>query len=160
MTEERYRRYELILKALAPVLTVAGILLGVWEFQAGERNQRERDLRSIAIQDSLEFKRKIWEQQLSVYRDLSNTIGQIASSTNTAAFGTAAAKFEEMYWGAAVFTEDREVEQSLHKVHLALRDFREGRLQADQLRLVAASAVETLRNSLDRSWTDLQRPRT
>ena len=153
-----YKGVEIIIKAVAPVLTVVGILIGVYEFQAGERNTKEREYELIARQDSIEFKRKVWEQQLEVYRNLAGAAGQLSTATgNAQEFQKAADKFEQIYWGTAPLFEDESTEAAFKDLHLAVGDFRAHRIGANELRLAAAAAGDSMRASLARSWGQLRK---
>jgi hypothetical protein len=64
----------------APLLTVAGLLVGVWEFNRGERNRVVLENQLLLQKDTIEFQRKLWLEKLDAYRALVILAGKIASA--------------------------------------------------------------------------------
>jgi hypothetical protein len=158
MTEDEHRTWDIRLQAIAPFITVAGLLVGVWQFTAGERHTREREHALAAAQDSVEFRRRIWDQQLDAFRQVAKAAGEVASSTDDhTRFGKAVREFETLYWGLSVFTADPAVEEKLHDLHVEISDYQKGKSSADRLRLRSEALVTAMRQSLTRTWTSVQR---
>ena len=79
MDEARKRKWDITLGMFGPVLTVAGILVGVWQFNAGERNRTNLEYQLIEKKDLTEFRRKLWLERLSSYKSVAGLAGEIAA---------------------------------------------------------------------------------
>ena len=157
MTEDEYRGRKLVVEAVAPLLTVAGILLGVWQFHAGARETAEREREAAQREDVQEFRREVWREQLAVVRRIGATVGGVTSAIESGPqFDTAVQEFEALYWGPAIFVRDTTVERTLHDFHLGIIDLRAGREDgANRLRELGEAVVEASRLSLQREWREL-----
>src|SRR5207244_3725791 len=117
-------------------------------------------------QDSLEFRRRVWQEQLVTYRRLAEAIGAVSASTAGAPsqmtsvdrvrFDSASRSFEALYWSTTVFVSDSSLEQRLRQFHDALRDARLGRDgAADRLRERGDETLKLTREILQRGWNSL-----
>jgi len=80
MDEARKRKWDITLGMFGPVLTVAGILVGVWQFNAGERNRTNLGIPvDREKKDLTEFRRKLGWNALSSYKSVAGLAGEIAA---------------------------------------------------------------------------------
>lgn len=155
MTEEAYRKWDVAAKIIAPILTVAGILVGVWQFSAEQREQLKRQSIMLSENDKLDFKRRMWEKQLEVYTKVNNIVGKIATSNqNDKKLLAEIDNFYSLYWGDMIYVKDEAVEKAMIDFHLEIQDFLKRISDKDRLKLRANDLVEACRQSSKRSWFD------
>src|SRR5947207_3261532 len=124
MTEETKRRWDVWLGIVAPVLTVAGLLFGVWQFNRGEENKTHLEYNLIAKKDQVEFQRKLWLDRVSTYRSVAEIVGKIAAHpTKDAKFQQLKESFDGAYWGLMILVEDPAVEKVMIQFHDEIDDF-------------------------------------
>src|ERR1700744_5342038 len=80
MNEETKRSWDVGLSIAAPILTVAGLLVGVWQFNQGEENKTKLEYRLLAEKDKIDFQRKLWLERLSTYKSIAEQAGKIATT--------------------------------------------------------------------------------
>ena len=135
MTEETKRRWDVWLGIVAPVLTVAGLLFGVWQFNRGEENKTHLEYDLIAKKDQVEFQRKLWLDRVSTYRSVAEIVGKIAAHpTKDAKFQQLKESFDGAYWGLMILVEDPAVEKVMIQFHDEIDDFQNGRSDADRVK--------------------------
>ena len=145
MTEENYRKWDVLTKIVAPTLTVAvAVFVGMLQF---------------AEKDALEFKRQVWERQLNVYMETANVVGEIPVVAEQAEqadkFQKSVERFYTLYWGNMILLEDMTVREAMIRFHLEINDYIEGISSVERLKVRAANLVETLRKSSHASWKEL-----
>ena len=150
MKDERYKSWDIIFKALAPVVTVAGLLLGLHQFQRSQENVFRVEQLRLEKNDAIAFRRALWEKQRDIYTNLGNVIGEIlASSEDPTAFRTAVRKFYVLYWGDMILIADDTVRSRMIDFHRDLRDHGLKRIETDQLKPSAEQLIESCRKSLE-----------
>jgi hypothetical protein len=150
MDEERKRTWDIALGLVAPVLTVVGLLVGVWQFNRGEENKTKLQYELIKKQDTVEFQRKLWLERLSTYKAIAEQAGKIASTEKTdKRFKEYARDFDTSYWGLMIFVEDASVEKAMMDFHVDLADYQLGRSDGDQVKRRAAELVTACRKSVE-----------
>jgi hypothetical protein len=160
MAEPAYPRAEIIIKAIAPVLTLVGILVGIHQFQEEQRETTRREYALIAKQDSVEFKRRVWQEQLDIYRRLVGTTGLIASSTDDRVrLDSAVREFNSLYWGLVGFVGDSLVEQHMNDFRVQIYDFRRGMSSPEDLKVRADMLNQAARRSLQKNWQQVSQAR-
>lgn len=122
MKEETKRTWDVWIGALAPVITVIGIVVGVWQFNASEDHRRQVEMESIIKKDDVEFRRRLWLERLETYRSIANMAGKIAAAPAGSERDKAVTEFEGAYWGAMVLVEDKAVEQAMMDFHYEIHD--------------------------------------
>lgn len=156
MDEAAKRTWDVRLGILGPIITVAGVLVGVWEFNAGEDERRKSEqaarLDQIHLEmrkDDLEYRRLLRQQQLQTYTTISTLVGKIAATPAGPARQNAAQAFEAAYWGAMVMVEDPAVQQAMRDFHDELHDETAGLSHdPDRLKVRADLLAEACRKSL------------
>ena len=150
MTEDAKRTWDVWLGIVAPVLTVAGLLVGVWQFNRGEENKTHLEYNLIAKKDRVEFQRKLWLDRVSTYRSVAEIVGRIAAhSTKDPKFQELRESFEGAYWGLMILVEDKNVEKAMIQFHDEIDDFQKGRSDADRVKQRADQLLAICRKSIE-----------
>jgi hypothetical protein len=153
MTEESYRKWDLAVKVVAPILTVAGIIIGVWQFSRDQSAQLERQYALIAQNDRLEFKRKTWEKQLEVYSKIGDVVGRIAGADlSKDKLLREVEQFDSLYWGNMIHVEDSAVEQAMIGFHVEIADFLRGISTKDKLKVRGDFLIKACQESSKKGW--------
>src|SRR5579859_4423065 len=104
MDEESKRRWDVALGIIAPILTVIGLLVGVWQFNRGEENKTRLEYQLLAQKDEIDFKRKLWLERLSTYKSIAEQAGKIATADKAdKSFKELVHTFDVSYWGMMIF---------------------------------------------------------
>lgn len=163
MDEARKRYWDVALGVAAPVLTVLGLLVGVWQFSAGERNKVRLESELQSRKDVIEFQRKLWLEKLDAYKVIVVLAGKIAAavdqpkddiSQTTAGKATIDGLWRELtgaYWGQKLFLEDDDVARSLREFYDTVRDFRDSWANADKVKVKADGLAEACQKAIRRS---------
>ena len=77
MDESTKRVWDVWLGFIAPILTVVGILIGIWQFNSGEENKARLEHELVTQKDNIDFHRKLWLEQVSTYRSIAELAGKI-----------------------------------------------------------------------------------
>ncbi|KZS41265.1 hypothetical protein AWE51_22950 [Aquimarina aggregata] len=113
---------ELIIKSLTSVVTLAGILIGVYQFNKGQRKlqeneleQRAFELKKIHLGNQFEAISKFKEIQSIKYKETTETISSIiyADDYQSKECKHALKRFWQLYWVELSAVEDREVEAKM-----------------------------------------------
>ena len=156
MDEATKRTWDVRLGVIGPLITVVGIVVGVWQFNAGEDGRRRSEeaarLDQIHLEmrkDELAYRRLLRQQQLQTYSNVNTLVGQIAAAPVGTARQNAAQAFEATYWGAMVMVEDAAVQKAMRDVHDELHDEATGlSTDPDRLKIRADLLGEASRASL------------
>src|SRR6266542_4417779 len=100
MTKANKYRWDIALGIVGPILTVAAILTGIWQFNVGESHR-------VAF----EHDSKLWLERLNSYRTAASLAGNVVARAGTAKFDDAVSEFMAAYWGLMILVEDKAVEQ-------------------------------------------------
>lgn len=160
MDEDRKRSWDVWLGIASPIITVTGLLIGVWQFNTGEQNRVKLENDLLIHKDTIEFHRKLWQEKLDTYRSLVTLAGKIASivggpQVDKAKLDPLAQELTAVYWGQTVFVEDPDVAQALKKFHQAVLDYQAGLaggIPADEnVKVTADRLAEACRASINRN---------
>jgi hypothetical protein len=150
MDEDRKRTWDVGLGIVAPILTVIGILIGVWQFNQGEENKTKLESQLIEKRDKVEFQRKLWLERLSTYKSIAEQAGKIAATDKSdKRFQQYVQDFNASYWGMLTFVSDASVEKAMQDFHVDLTDYQLGRGDADQIKRRAVELVTACRKSVE-----------
>ena len=131
------------------LLAIAGLLVGIWQFNKGEINKTELEYKSLREKDRIEFKRKLWLERLAAYRTTADQVGKIAAhAAPDARFDSELQSFQAAYWGRMILVEDPEVERAMGDFLSAARYFRKGYKNAGQLNQAAGVLGKALQSSV------------
>lgn len=151
MTEERKRVWDATLGVVTPLVTIAALLLGVWQFNRGEQNKTKLEHQLLSERDTLEYRRKLFEERLLGYRTLADLVGRIAAHENKdKKLQELTESFLAQYWGLVILTEDKEVEKSMILFHDELVDYQNNRSNSVRIKVRADELVKACRASLER----------
>ena len=157
MDDATYKTWDLRLKIIAPILTIAGLLIGVWQFTKGQAAQLERQYQLSAENDRMEFKRRVWEKQQEAYMKISSVVGRIASGNQRKEeLIKDITAFDSLYWGEMIYVEDKAVEQAMIDFHVEIQDFLNDIGTKERLKQRAEALIQACRNSSRASWFSAQ----
>jgi hypothetical protein len=150
MDEEPKRNWDVGLGIVAPILTIVGILVGVWQFNRGEENRTKLEYQLLERKDKIEFQRKLWLERLSTYKSIAEQAGKIATADKKdKRFKQFVQNFDAAYWGMMIFVEDPDVEKAMIDFHLELVDYQKGLSDGDKVKLRADELVKACRKSAE-----------
>jgi hypothetical protein len=150
MDEDKKRLWDVRLGAVAPFLTVIGIIIGVWQFNAGEEHRGSLEATSAIQKDDIEFRRKLWLEKLDAYKAVSTIAGRVIATPPGAVRDKAVQDFTSAYWGAMILVEDKAVEKAMVDFYLELRDEKTGwSRDPDRLKVRGEALIAVCRQSLE-----------
>jgi hypothetical protein len=150
MNEDSKRGWDVRLGIVAPVLTVIGLLLGVWQFNQGEENKTRLEYQLLEKKDKIDFQRKLWLERLSTYKSIAEQAGKIATTDkNDKSFKGLVQAFDASYWGMMIFVEDPAVEKAMIDFHDEVVDYGKGQSNGDKVKLRADELVKACRKSVE-----------
>ena len=156
MAEKKQINLDILLKIAAPGITVAGILIGVWQYSHNQKFLVKKEYNLIEKNDALEFKRNIWKKQQEAYEEIGNVVSAVVNSADeTSSFNKNVKQFQGLYWGKVVLVQDNNVEIAMIKFNAEIHDFREGIRTKDHLKKRGYELVKTCKASLHESWETL-----
>jgi hypothetical protein len=149
MEEGSKRNWDVGLGVVAPVLTIVGILVGVWQFNRGEENRTNLEYQLLERKDKIEFQRKLWLERLSTYKSIAAEAGKIATTDKKdKRFKELVQNFDAAYWGMMILVEDPDVEKAMVDFHVELTDYQKGLSDGDKVKLRADELVKACRKSV------------
>jgi hypothetical protein len=149
MDEEAKRRWDVWLGIVAPILTVIGLLVGVWQFNKGEENKTRLEYRLLAEKDRLDFQRKLWLERLGTYKSIAEQAGKIATTDKSdKTFKGLVQAFDASNWGTVILVDDADVEKALIDFHIEVVDYEKGRSDGNNLKRRANELVKACRKSV------------
>lgn len=132
MTEDEKRRWDVRLATLGPLLTVVTIIVGIWQVNREARDRLEQQTRLAQVQDDLQFRRKLWTDEMERCREATQLAARIAAE---AEFGTRPMNLIKdwmtSYWSVALAIDrskplDKAVETALMEYRADLEDLLKG----------------------------------
>lgn len=157
MEKTNRANWDIYIGIAGPILTCAGILLGVWQFNAGERNKVRLQHELVKQQDEIEFRRKLWLEKLKTYQEVAQLAGKLSVYTDEASrFKDFSLQFKAAYWGSLIFVDDPNVESELKKFYLELKDFEVNQSNPGRLKMRATDLIKACRVSSERPGTMAQ----
>ena len=143
MTDSKETRvnYELYLKFISLVLTLANVSIGFWQY-----------LDEQSFQYEIEFKRKMWQKQLDGYTEICKYSGLIANRPEVD-FEENVNHFGSLYWGEMLLIEDTEVRDAMKDFYMAIHDYHpEDQDTHFRLKYKAKALADACRASSKESW--------
>lgn len=141
----KFKKWDVMLKIVAPLVTVGGLLLGVYQVNR-ERDETYRR----------EFKRHVWEKQTEVYMRMGDVVGKIADGNKDKdQWRRDIHEYNSLYYGVTNYVEDKPVEEAMKKLFVSIRELdknpdNEG--NADAVKLLAIQLGETCREANNKFW--------
>lgn len=150
---------KLTIDTLGIVATFLAILIGVWQFNKQQENNVKQEQENKKYNDAMEFKRRNWESQQSIYLTIAEIVGIIASDYSTKKErDSAIARFKIIYYGKAAFVEDSTVASTMRTFSQDIQDFNEQFLPENELKGRALELVNVCKTSSFNSWRTLSTP--
>jgi hypothetical protein len=119
---EASSKMEFATKIIGPVITITGILIGVMQFNSGQKvlqqkelEQRQFELKKMQVGNQLEALTMFKEIQSAKYKEATETISNIIYSDNyqSAEFKKTLKRFWQLYWVELSAVEDQQVERAM-----------------------------------------------
>ena len=149
MDEAAKRHWDVGLGIVTPIVMVAGILVGVWQFGAEQRANTERAFQLQERENRVAFCRELWLERVKVYGQVAATVGSIVAGLNEQVDTKKGIdEFLTAYWGRMLLVEDQPVQQAMIRLHGELLDFRQDRSSPDRLKQRADALGRALATSL------------
>lgn len=156
MEDAKKRGWDVVLGLIAPVLTVAGILVGVWQFNRGQHDRVVLEDHLIKRKDEVEFRRRLWLNRVQTYQTLLTLVGNIVATASEQ--GVKSPTFDKewhgltaIYWSGSIFVESPAVASRLRDFYVTVHDFRTGWATLKMLKLRADALATACRDSIERS---------
>lgn len=151
MEEATKRTWDVAFGVAAPIITALGIIIGVLEFNAGERNKITQEYAALERKDQIDFERKLWLDRVSAYHDIADIAGTLAASTDDpVAFRKEAKKFDAAYWGLMILVEDPCIDKKMRELRFNITNFEDHFVPGSQIRAQAAELVEACKTSMSK----------
>ena len=138
---------------LTLLLTVLGMLIGVWKFTTEQSNQTKLEHSLLARESRIEFERKLWQQKVDTYAKIADLAGRIATQVENAdALPKLEQEFLGLYWGTMVLVEDENVATRMKEFVQEIRDFQSGWSNVERVKKRAYQLVYACRESSEKTW--------
>lgn len=137
MDETAKRRWDVWLGIVGPIITVAGVLVGVWQYIDGEERKA-----------AYEHASRLWTKRLETYSEVAKQAGRIAAPSSPESAKAAFDEFMSLYWGEMILIEDPEVEGAMKDFRAEVEDYHKGRSNADRLKIRADALMKALKTSI------------
>ncbi len=159
-------KVDLTIKVIAPIITVAGILIGIWQFNKGQESlqtkeleQRQFELKKMQIGNQFEAIAKFKELQSIKYTEATETISNIIYTDNYQSddFKKNLKRFWQLYWVELSAVEDGDVESAMVKLgkHIELLETKKfenvTETERDKLFSLGYSVAQSIKNS-SKTW--------
>jgi hypothetical protein len=139
-----------VLTVFATLTTVAGILVGIQQFNSGQRHNTVLQNSLLVEKDRIEFKRRLWLERLNVYRAVAESAGKVvARLDDPEKLKEAAREFLALYWGAMILVEEKPVERAMIDFMLELRDLQSGWTTPNRVKTRADELLKACRKSAE-----------
>jgi hypothetical protein len=147
VTEDAKRTWDVWLGIGAPILTILGIVIGVYQFNTGEENRARLEHELIKEKDNVDFHRKLWSEQVTAYRSVAELAGKIAAGGANDKMKELVRDFLGAYWGTMILVEDKSVEKAMINFYIETRDLQEGWSDESRLKVRADELIDAFRKS-------------
>lgn len=107
-------KIELAIKIISSLITAAGILIGVWQFNLAQKNMQQKELEQRQFEAIAKFK----DMQLVKYTEATGIISNIIHTDNYQSdeFKKNLKKFWQLYWVELSAVESAKVEAEMVKL--------------------------------------------
>jgi hypothetical protein len=146
---------------LSPFITalIAGIgfYIGIYQFTEQQKESEKNRIMELDERKQtreLEFRKRFWEEQISLYKRITTTAAKIASSTEDYSIDEKEARnFWIYYWGEASMIEDSNVYNAMLLFGENLNRYLQNRGEyKDSLSTYSYRLARACRNSLKNTW--------
>ncbi|MGZ4055089.1 MAG: hypothetical protein ACXVPU_02140 [Bacteroidia bacterium] len=141
--------WEIIAQITSAILPLVAIIIGVVQFNTGQRKNIELEYYKARMNDSIDFSNKLWEKKLNVYTSVSKSIASLISvSDNKKISASEIRAFEEIYYGEAILVEDSTVNSLITHFHRSINDYNRGFIGEVQLKLIGMEVCSSLKDAI------------
>jgi hypothetical protein len=144
MDENKKRTWDVWLGTVGPVLTAATILIGVWQFNVGQRERQKEQAR----QEMIDFQRKAWLERMNAYRSVAELAGKVIAHIDDDKGKDAIRDFEAAYWGTMILVEDKPVEKSMVDFFVEIQDYEKGWSTLDRVKVRDDDLIKACQQSV------------
>lgn len=109
MTEEQYRKWDIIIKGIiTPIIAVITVLFGIYQYTDSQAKSLEREYQL----KKLERQEQAFEEKVSLYKETRQTLSFLSTNSEfeSKLFESKTNRFWELYWGDLAAVESREIE--------------------------------------------------
>lgn len=148
MTELRLKRSEIRWSAFGTLLTALTIIIGVIQYTLQQSHE-----------NTMEFKRSVWNKQMEVYTQACRYAGIIANNADTSdtLYKSNVKAFGALYWGEMIIVEDPAVEKAMKDFYEAVYDFvPDDQQAANKLKYKANMLAKACKLSSHETWNALK----
>ena len=157
MNEGTERKWQVCLGYLTLLLTVLGMVAGIWKFTSEQSNQTKLEHSLLSRESRIEFERKHWQQQVDTYTKIADVAGRIATQVENAdALPKLEQEFLSLYWGTMVLVEDENVATRMKEFVQEIRDFQSEWSNAERVKKRAYQLVYACRESSEKTWKTIK----
>jgi hypothetical protein len=144
MNDDKKRTWDVWLGAIGPLLTVATILIGVHQFNVGERERQQEQVH----QEEVDFQRKAWLERMNAYRSVAELAGKVIAHIDDKKGKDAIRDFEAAYWGTMILVEDKAVEKAMVDFFVEIEDYEKGWSTVDRLKVRDDELIKACQQSV------------
>jgi|GEM_PF-7126114 len=137
---------EVIARIVGIVTTVAGIIIGVWQFNSGQRQN-----------EKMEFKRRMLEKEINTYENLAKVTGEILVHANDSMkMDSLRLEFDRLYYTSMVMTETDSVSYLMIKTRNELLDYQNHESNIKRVKQRIIHLMDACKASLRDNWKNLE----
>lgn len=136
MDENRFRRFQAVMKVVTAVGAVIVFFVGLHRFHAEQAQLIQTQINADMLARQREFRRELWLRQFDVLSSIAETASRIAATvydSDTTAFEAAVHEYERLYWGNITFVDDSDLVRAMDALRHEIRYFRQGLEPVDGL---------------------------
>jgi hypothetical protein len=160
------KKIDASIRILSAVITLATVIVGVWQFNRGQREMKEREIeqRKFEIekmnnQASIETLTKFKEMQNKLYTETTSVISYLTIQRDhqSSKYKEKIDRFWQLYWVELSFVETKEVEGAMVKFGRLLQELQENNFadmsaKQSQLRIAGYEVAQAIKSSA-KSWS-------
>ena len=133
-------------KIVGSILTLIGIIVGLWEFNDGQRQN-----------EKMEFKRKMFEKELNTYDELAKITGEIVTAANDSIkFDSLRMQFDRLYYTKMVLSESDSVSSLMIDTRNEFLDYMNHESTLLKVKKRVVLLMEQCKLSLADDWKNLK----
>lgn len=128
------------------IISIATILIGIHQFNRGQRSNLKFEYERIRMNDSVNFQNRLWENKLKVYTVISKSIGEIISIKKNMMLNDSSIKrFEMVYYGESILVEDSIVNEYLTQFRRSIYDYNKNLISILQLKEIGMQTQDQIK---------------
>ena len=160
------KRIDITIRILSAVITLATVVVGVWQFNKGQSEMKEREieqrkfeLEKMNNQASIETLTRFKEMQNKLYTETTSVISYLTihKDYHSTKYKEKIDRFWQLYWVELSFVETKEVEGSMVKFGRILEELQENNfadmpVRQSELRIAGYEVAQSIKASA-KSWS-------